>query len=183
MTEPNDAPNDVEDDDVTEDTVAGKPVAGKPDGGDLEARLAELEADRDKWKAQARKHEGRARDNAQAASKSQTLEQQIEALRSDIADRDVRDVERNSRLAMTQVKAQIAEAGIKPKDVADLLELVDPLRLLADGEPDEKAIAKIAASITRTGGRPQPDNDQGRRGGNAPADMNQIIRRAAGITT
>lgn len=149
---------------------------------DLARRLAALEADRDKWKVQARKHEERARSNAQAATQAQTLEQQIQQLRGDLADRDVRDVERNQRLAMTRVEAKIAEAGVKPGDVADLLGLVDPLRLLANGEPDEDAIVKVAASIARGGGRPAPDADQGKGGGNLPPNMNDLIRRAAGIT-
>ncbi len=144
--------------------------------------LAQLEADRDKWKAQARKHEDRARTNAQAVTQAQTLEQQVEGMRQALADRDVRDVERNQRLALTRVEAKIAEAGVKPGDVADLLALVDPLRLLADGEPDEDAIIKVAASIARNNGRPAPDNDQGRANGVLPPNMNDLIRRAAGIS-
>jgi hypothetical protein len=162
---------------------AGADSRNSDDGSsDLEARLAAVVADRDKWKAQARKHEGRARDNAAAATQAQTLEQQIQEMRQALADRDVRDVERNQRLAMTRVEARIAEAGVKPGDVADLLALVDPLRLLADGEPDDDAIAKVASSIARTGGRPAPDSDQGKGNGAVPANMNDLIRRAAGIS-
>lgn len=157
----------------------GEPTT--PDG-DVRAQLAALEADRDKWKAQARKHEDRSRQNAAAATQAQTLEQQIAELQSAMAERDTRDAERNVRLAMSEVRTQIAAAGVKPADVSDLLELVDPARLMGpNGEPDEAAIAKVAASITRTGGRPQPDPDQGKKGETGRPSMDAMIRRAAGV--
>jgi hypothetical protein len=145
------------------------------------AELTRLKTDLEKWKSLARRHEGRAKENAQAAAKAKSVEEQIEELRSQLAERDVADVERNGRLAMTQVHAALAEAGIKKSDVEGLLELVDPTTLLTDGEPNEKAINKLAASLTKVAGKVTPDRDQGRKGGNAPPNMNDIIRRAAGI--
>jgi hypothetical protein len=166
--------------DQDSDSGAG---SGSDTGPDKEtaAELARLKADLDKWKSLARRHEGRAKENAQAAAKAKSVEEQIEELRSQIAERDITDVERNGRLAMTQVHAALAEAGIKKSDVEGLLELVDPTTLLADGEPNDKAINKLAASLTKVAGKVTPDRDQGRKGGNAPPNMNDIIRRAAGI--
>lgn len=154
-------------------------------GGDGDVDLAAVAKELGLTPAQARRRlrnagtwEQRAKDNYEGSQRAQTLEQQMEELRGQIADRDVRDVERNCRMAMTQVNAGIAESGIKPKDVADLLEHVDPMRLLKDGEPDDDAIAKVVKSISRAGGRSAPDNDQGQRGGK-PTDMNALLRNFA----
>jgi hypothetical protein len=175
---------------------AGTPPAGSQTGGDTPpddgestipngdtaAQIAHLESELEKWRGLARKHEDRSRQNAKAASQTQTLEQQIAELQSAMAERDTRDAERNVRLAMSEVRTQIAAAGVKPADVSDLLELVDPARLMGpNGEPDEASIAKVAASITRTGGRPQPDPDQGKKGETGRPSMDAMIRRAAGV--
>jgi hypothetical protein len=128
----------------------------------------------------ARTWEDRAKANKGAVEQAQTLQQQLEQLRFDLADRDQRDIERAGRLAMTQVRSALAEAGIKPDDVKDLLDEFDPLRLLKDGEPNDEAIGRIVGALRRTAGRPSADPDQGQRGDGAPQDMNALIRRAAG---
>lgn len=168
----------------------GQPPRSKPDTGDQSGdttdwkSLAEQhQRDAEKWRTLARKHEDRAKANADAASKAKTVEEQLAELRKAMADRDVADVKRAGRLAMAQVMTSVAEAGLSREDVAPLLEGYDTARLLADGEPDEKAIAKLAASLKKVAGRTTPDRDQGRRGGDAPPDMNTIIRRAAGVIT
>lgn len=158
---------------------SGPPATG--DQTDWKAAAEKAAAEAEKWRTLARKHESRAKDNADAASKAQTVEEQLEGLRKVMADRDIADVKRNERLALTQVKAQVASAGLKPDDVAELLNALDPSVLLTDGEPDEKAIEKLARSITKSLGRASPDPDQGRKGGDGPADMNTLIRRAAGV--
>jgi hypothetical protein len=151
------------------------------DGKNWEAEVARLSKEAEKWRSLARKHEGRAKENADAAAKAKSVEDQIAELRSQLAERDIADVERNGRMAMTQVHAALAEAGIKKADAAGFLELVDPTTLLTDGQPDEKAIGKLAESVKKLAGRVTPDFDQGRKGGNAPPNMNDLIRRAAGI--
>lgn len=150
------------------------------DGTDYKALAEKAQADAAKWQALSRKHEDRAKANAEAAAGAKTVEQQLEELRKQNAERDVADVVRTGRMAMTQVQAQLAENGFTRDDVAGLLELVDPVSLLKDGEPDESAIKKLTESLIKVGGRTTPDPDQGRRGGKAPADMNSLIRRAAG---
>ena len=147
---------------------------------DYKALAEQAKADAERWKAHARKHEERAKANAEAAAGAKTVEQQLEEMRKALAERDVADVTRSGRMAMTQVQARLAEHGFARADVAGLLELVDPVSLLKDGEPDEAAIKKLADSLIKVGGRTTPDPDQGRRGGKAPVDMNSLIRRAAG---
>jgi len=151
------------------------------DNKDWQAEVARLNRDLEKWRSLARKHEGRAKENADAAAKAKSVEDQIAELRSQLAERDVADVERNARMAMTQVHASLAEAGIKRKDVEGFLELVDPVTLLKDGQPDDAAIGKLAESVKKLSGRVTPDFDQGRKGGSAPPNMNDLIRQAAGI--
>lgn len=155
------------------------------DDTDWRAEADRMSKEASKWKALARKHEGTARQRSEAASKAQTLEEQVAELRKQMAERDAayteRYNERSARLAMSQVRTQLAEAGIKPADVAEILEGYDPKALLEDGEPNDAAISKLAKSLAKVAGRVQPDHDQGRKGGSAPPNMNDLIRRAAGI--
>jgi hypothetical protein len=137
-------------------------------------------AEAKKWRSLARKHEANAKANTRQA---QTVEQQVEELRSQLAERDKRDEERNARLAMAKLDTQLAQAGIKREDVDGLLKRIKGTDLLADGEPDDAAIGELAGSLLKVAGRATPDPDQGLKGGKAPLDMNQLIRRAAGITT
>jgi hypothetical protein len=116
------------------------------------------------------------------AAQAKTVEQQLEELRTQLGDRDKRDLERNGRLAVAQLNTRLAEAGIKGEDVAGLVKRLSPADLLVDGEPDDKAIAELAESLVKVAGRATPDPDQGKKGGKAPLDMNQLIRRAAGIS-
>jgi hypothetical protein len=99
-----------------------------------------------------------------------------------MADRDVTDMQRNGRLAVAQVQAKLAEAGLSAADMTGLFDLIDPVALLRDGEPDEAAINKLAKSLVRVAGR-TTDRDQGRRGGDGPVDMNALIRRSVGVTS
>lgn len=152
-------------------------------GTGTEDRIAGLERDLAKWRDLARKHEGRARQNAAAVTEAKTLQQQIDELRGELTTERESQVERGGKLALAQVHTRLAEAGITRADVAGLLELVDPKGLLADGQPDDKAIDRLASSLLKVAGRASPDPDQGRKGGNGPVDMNTLIRRAAGVTT
>lgn len=129
----------------------------------------------------ARTWEQRARENKGAADQVPTLQQQLDAMKSVLAERDVRDVERNGKLALTQVRSGLAEAGIKVDDVKELLDEIEPTRLLKNGEPDDKSIERIVGALRKAAGRPTADPDQGKGAGSkAPADMNSLIRSAAG---
>lgn len=174
----------TEQDDAEAQRLLAEAVAqSDKDSAAHKEQLTKLQADLDKWKSLARKHEGRARENAEAASKTKTVEEQLEEVRKTLAERDVADQHRNGRLAMVQVQHKLAEAGLTSEDVAGLLELIDASTLLKDGEPDDGAIEKLAKSLIKVGGRSTPDRDQGKRSQNAPQDMNSLIRRMAGIST
>lgn len=182
MTQPN--PPQGEPDNPPADPPANPPNPTPPatDGVDYKALAEKAQADAEKWKNLARKHEDRARQNADAASKAKTVEEQLGELRKSLADRDAADVVRNGRLAKMQVQAKLAEAGFSSDDVSGLLEHVDTSSLLKDGEPDNGAIGKLAESLAKVGGRATPDRDQGRRSSSdAPQDMNSLIRLAAGL--
>ena len=160
--------------------AAPAPTSTATDDVDYKTRAEQAMADAEKWKNLARKHEERAKANADAASRSKTVEEQLEEMRKVLAERDVADVQRNGRMAVTQVQAKLASAGFNADDVADLLEMIDPVSLLKDGEPDKSAIDKLAQKLVKVGGRATPDPDQGRKGGDAPTDMNSFLRKMAG---
>ena len=117
----------------------------------------------------------KARENA-----AKPLQQQLDDLRKDLADRDAKDVVKAGRLALSSVKTLLAEQGIKADDVKDILGKFDPVSLLKDGEPDEAEIAKFARGLARVAGRPTPDPDQGENGsGSSPRTMGDVMRDMA----
>lgn len=125
----------------------------------------------------ARTWEKRANDNVDAAKQLPTLQQQLDQMKQELSERDVRDVERNGRMAMTQVRSALAESGVRADDVKDLLAEIDPARLLKDGEPDDAAINRVVGALCRTAGRPTADPDQGRGSTGGPTDMNTLFRQ------
>lgn len=163
--------------DAVEDAADPKESEAATDGlGDagkkaLDALRAELRT----TKAELRKAQATTRE-------AKTLQQRITDMERELAERNERDATRTGRLALSQLNTRLAEAGIKQEDVAGLLKRISPADLLTDGEPDETAIGELADSLTRIAGRATPDPDQGKQGGKAPLDMNQLIRRAAGIS-
>lgn len=150
------------------------------DGTDYKALAAKAQADAEKWRGLARKHEERAKANADAANGAKTLQERLEAMEKAAAERDVLEIQRAGRLGITQVQAKLAANGFSTEDVAGLLELIDPVILLKEGEPDDEAIEKLTASLIKVGGRTTPDPDQGRKGGEGAADMNSFLRKMAG---
>jgi hypothetical protein len=164
-----DTDTDTDDGQVTSDQ--GERQRTSPDTADT----TDWKAEAQKWQALARKHEGQAKGQAKAVK---TVQEQMDDLRKQMADQATRDLERAGKTATAQLRAVLAEQGIKADDVADLLP--DPVRLLKDGEPDDKAITKFAGALAKVAGRPTPDPDQGRRSDDTPTDMNALIRRAAG---
>jgi hypothetical protein len=138
----------------------------------------------------ARVWEQRAKDNYESAQQASTLQQQLAEIRQQqaqqndefqqqLAKRDERDIERAGNTAHAQLRAALAEHGIKVDDIDKEL-LPDPVRLLKKGEPDDEAITKFAGALAKVAGRPTPDPDQGQRSDDTPTDMNALIRRAAG---
>lgn len=109
-----------------------------------------------------------------------SLREQLQTLQQGLAARDNRDVDRAGKAALTEVRVHLAETGVRIDDVQELLGELDPARLLRDGEPDPRAIARVVTALRKAAGRPAPDPDQGQTGGTPPLDMNTLIRRMAG---
>lgn len=131
----------------------------------------------------ARTWEQRAKENYQGAQRAGTLEQQLGDMQEQLKQRDERDRERDARevqragkTALAQLKAALVTQAI---DIDDLDEdaLPEGQKLLKDGEPDEDKIQRVAKSLAKMAGRPVPDTDQGQKGGDAPPDMNNWLRR------
>lgn len=162
------------------DTDQQAPPPADTDGTDYKALVEKAQAEAEKWRSLARKHEERGKSNAEAAARAKTLEEQVAELRKAMAERDQQDITRSARMARTQVEANLVSHGFNKAAVAELLEMFDPVVLLTDGEPDDTAIDKLTKTLIKVGGRSTPDPDQGKRGG-TPTDMNTLIRRAAGV--
>lgn len=109
--------------------------------------------------------EKRAKANVEGARKASTLEQQLEELRREQADRDLRDLQRATRSATTELRAELVGMGLSDADARDAIELIDKDQLIKDGEPDEKAISTVAKRLAKVSGRVTPDRDQGQGGG------------------
>jgi hypothetical protein len=137
--------------------------------------LADIEAERDRWKSHARSHEN----NWKRATG------EIDGLKQQIADRDAAinnaTTEAASTLALARLEVGLARAGMPEEAAENYVKFLDPSRLLKDGKPNPDAIAQLVADLPaalRTG---PPDPDQGRASNNQPTDMNQLLRRAAGV--
>lgn len=140
-------------------------------------------ADRDAWHAFARETglnvdaakkalehsrewERRSKANADAAKANQTLQQQLDQIRKEQADRDAADVEREMRIGRKSLRAELIELGVDQRDADDALELVDLSKILKDNVADDKAITDTAKRLAKVAGRATPDQDQGQGGGN-----------------
>jgi hypothetical protein len=137
--------------------------------------LADIEAERDRWKSHARSHEN----NWKRATG------EIDGLKQQIADRDAAinnaTTEAASTLALARLEVGLARAGMPEEAAANYVKFLDPSRLLKDGKPNPEAIAQLVADLPATLRTGPPDPDQGRASNNQPRDMNQLIRRSAGL--
>ena len=171
-----------EDDQPTQQDTAPKGATQDTASEDAEAlrkQIADLEADRDNWKKRSRQNEDRAKKNQDDARAKQSVEEQLEQLRADLAERDSAAIEERAGIATEKLHAKLVRGGISDDDATSLLAAIDPMRLLEDGKPDSKEIDRLAKSLTKIATRPAADADQGRKGGDSPRSMNQIIRDAA----
>lgn len=127
----------------------------------------------------ARTWEDRAKANKDAAKQLPSLQEQVERLRQEMTERDVRDTERSGRLAMSQLRSGLKDAGIEPDDIKDVLGELDPTRFLKDGEPNDEAINRFVGGMAKAAGRSTADHDQGQKSGAAPQSMGAVMREMA----
>lgn len=148
---------------------------------------AQTDADSTDWKAEARKWEQRAKENQRSAKE---FEKQQRAAMND-ADRALSDAEAKGRTAaatefgkrLARTEFDAAAARRNPDfDTASALEYVDLTRFVGeDGEPDAKAIKAAVERLVPAPAGGTPSYDGGSRStSNGPADMNSLIRKAAG---
>lgn len=171
---------DADQADDTQSTNTGPDTGSSGDTTDWKAIAEQARADAEKWKSQSRKHEDRAKANADAASKAKTVEEQLADMQQRLADREAADEKAATERAVESLTARMVRAGMSDADAAEFAGDIDPKRLMADGKPDLKAIEAVANRLAKVAGRPSPDPDQGNKTGSAPADMSSLIRRASG---
>lgn len=127
-----------------------------------------------KWKGLSRQNEANYRD-AQKQIESLTTER-------DTAKQDVlaNELKYTQSLAVTQLHAALARAGVSEEDAQGLVDITDPSRLVADGKPSTEAITKTATVFARNHKTSAgPDPDQGNKDSGAPKrDMDSLIRAA-----
>jgi uncharacterized membrane protein YqiK len=149
------------------DSTASEPDDAKPDTGGSRDWAKEA----DKWKALARKHEGTAKANAEAAKRLTEIEESQKTETQKLADK-VSAAERerdDARTELAKMRAAVKH-GIAEED----------LDLLGTGS-EEEILARAKRVAERLGAKKAPDFDGGpRKTADKPADMNTLIRRAAG---
>ena len=186
----------------TNDTTTGTDdgvQAGSDDTNILDPQA--LQAEIDKWKREARKHEDRWKANQTAVKE---LEQQKLAAMSD-AERAVVEAKAAGRAeAMTELGGRLVEAEFRAaaagrigaKQLETLMAALDPGPFVNDdGTPDQKAIARFVDtfapaqqqdSSTAAGGPGPLDLGQGARGGDQMAlngdPLLNAVKSKLGIT-
>lgn len=173
------------------DTPPDTPPAPEPPADPPEPQ-DDPKAELEKWKAQARKHEERAKANAAAAKELERLK------REGMSDQDKAVAEAKAQARAEALKETAAErvgdaavaaaAGklANPELARRLLDL--PALLDDEGNFDRKAIAKAVDQLVKDepylaangNGKPSGSGDGGARGSKPAADMNAWLRTAAG---
>lgn len=159
----------------TEQQPSSEETEQQPDTGqqpNLEQRLKDLEADRDKWQSLARKHEDRAKTNAEKAkgyddlkaSRMTEQEKAVETARSEARSEALREVA--PHLVRLTFEA-VAGNRLTEEQITELLEDVDSMKYLTEsGEVDrERVTKKVDALAPKQEDREPvfPDLGQGRR--------------------
>lgn len=147
--------------------------------------VKDWKAEAEKWSTLARKHEERAKGNAQAAKelekvRAAAMSEQEKAVAAAKAE-GLTEAAKAAAPRLVRAEFRAAAAGQVDKQTLDAyLEDVDLSKFIGDdGEPDLKA---IEARIKRLGGGRRTDFDGGARSTAAKGtDMNSLIRRQAGV--
>jgi len=157
--------------------AAGDDGKGDDKGGDDDP-LAKANAEAEKWKALARKHESQAKANATKAKEFD----QLKASQMSETEKAVEEAKQAGRAeAMAETGKVLAAAEIRValtgvvSDPAEIVEDLDLSKYLTDtGEVDTEKVEKLrrkyeamAKPVKGSG----PDLKQGNRGGDAPAQL------------
>jgi hypothetical protein len=136
-----------------------------------------------KWKAQQKVNRDLERklEQARTASMNETEKAVHEA---EQRGRTAANQEFGQRLATSEFNALAARRNPEFK-TADVLEYVDMSKMVGeDGEPDMKALTAAVTRLVPEAKSGSPDFGGGTRTpGTPPKDMNNLIRRGAGIAT
>ncbi|GAA2566255.1 hypothetical protein GCM10010435_44290 [Winogradskya consettensis] len=151
-----------------------------------ETDVKDWKAEAEKWQVLARKNEDRAKSNAGAAKELEKVraaamsEQERAVAEAKTAGQTEASRAAAPRLVRAELRAEAVEAGLAKEALDGFLEYADLSKFVGDdGEPDSKA---IAAAVKRLGGGKATNFDGGPRTTAAkPADMNALIRQAAGL--
>lgn len=155
-----------------------------PDTGETD-----WQAEADKWKSLARKHEKRHMDALglepgeldtlrQRAGQLDEQSGQLEQLREQVTSRDSQLATAQHTLAAEKLHTRLARAGVPNEDAVAVIEHIDPSRLIEDGAPSETAIESVAASLSRSVAR-GVDEDQGQTSPSPATSADQWLRQKA----
>lgn len=158
-----------------------------PDTGETED--TDWQAEADKWKSLARKHENRHLDALglepgeldtlrQRSSQLDEQSTQLDQLREQVTSRDSQLVTAQQTLAAEKLHTRLARAGVPSDDAQAVIEHIDPSRLIEDGTPSETAIESVAASLSRSVAR-GVDEDQGQASASPAIAADQWLRKKA----
>lgn len=165
---------------TTSTTEDGKTTTATP-------TVEELQSELEKWKSTSRKHEDRAKANADAKSELDKLrqasmsdtEKAVEAARAET--RTATLAEFASKLVNAELKAALKGKAV---DAAAVLKSVNHAGFLnSDGDVDETAVTEWAKAFPDEGGTKTTRTLDGgaRKTAQAGESMNDLIRRHAGI--
>src|SRR5512142_2042771 len=161
-------------DETDEEEKARLEAEAKGDEGDDDDDIEKVRADRDRWRKEARKWEGRAKENAGAADKLKALEDQnkTEAQKAEDA-RKAAEADRDStkaellrlRVAMkkglTDAQAKRLVGTTEEELEADADELLSSFRSGDDGDGETSRVMRRPSEIVKPGtGKPkEPPQD------------------------
>ncbi len=152
---------------------------GTGDGKDWKAEAERFKAESRKWEDRAKANGSAAKELADLKASTQTDHEKA-VTEAEKRGRTAALAQSAGRLATAELRA--AAAGKVPKEALDgFLAYADLSKFLnADGEPDSKAIETVVKQLA--GPDKGVDFDGGaRKPASKPTDMNALIRQAAGL--
>lgn len=167
---------------VAESVAPAEATSTSTDAEQEAPSLEDLQAELDRWKADARKHEKRARENAAASRELQKLQEQNQTESERLAAEAERrgyskaKVEMSERLAAASIKTALAGLVEDPTVIVDDLNLARYID--EDGEVDESAVKTLKDKYTALLGNKQPAKVSHGKRSSTPADAKSDDDRA-----